>query len=112
MNVSSSDGNGRRAGDIRLSVNAAERGRSGQGARYAGDAKKRFALFAEGREGGSGAAAGFIVEEDRIEDGLHVAAHAVSVIVEFLDDAIEVPGTGLAGDEPLDEITAAERSDG
>src|SRR5881398_406091 len=55
--------------------------------------------------------AGFVVEEDRFDDGGHVSAYAGAVVVEDLGNPIDVSGAGGRGDEALDELTADERAD-
>ena len=56
-------------------------------------------------------AARLIIQQDRLDDRLHVAAHAGAVIVEDLCDAINIIAAGIARDQPLDELAADERPD-
>ena len=55
------------------------------------------------------AAAGFRIEQNRRDDGLHITAHAVAVIVKDLRNAADISGTGIAGDQFLDQLLADKR---
>ncbi len=73
-----------------LAVGAADGGWRGKGARDRGDAEERLALFAVGRLGNQVRAARFVIQQNRLDDGLEVAPDAGAVIVENLGDAINI----------------------
>src|SRR5437867_3088546 len=87
-----------------LAISAIEGGGRSESASGGRDAQEGLALFAEGGLAQHGGAAGFIVEQNRFNDGLHVAANAGAVVVEFLDDAIKVLATWMARNQTLNEL--------
>src|SRR5437762_4883531 len=87
-----------------LDVGCAERGWRRKSASGGRNAQERLALFAERRHAELVGAACFVIEQNSLEDGLHISPHPRTIVVEGLHYAIEVSCTRLAGDQPLNEL--------
>ena len=71
----------------------------------------RLAKLAESRGAQTGRAARFVVKQDGREHRLHVATHAVTVVVEDRRHTRHIGRAGVAGHQPLDHLLAKERTD-
>src|SRR5207249_7950574 len=83
----------------------------GESTSHRGDSQERLALFAERRHAEQVGAACFVIEQNSLEDGLHISTHPRTIVVEGLHYAIEVSCTRLAGDKPLNELATNEWPD-
>src|ERR1017187_5241080 len=52
-----------------------------------------------------------VIHQYRANDRGKVATHAVSVVIENRDDPINITRTRIAGDQPLNQLTAEKRAD-
>src|SRR5437762_2831341 len=95
------DGNGPPAA---LDIICTERLWRRKSPRERSDAQERFALFAEISLASNGGAAGFVIEQDRLDHLLQVAADSIAVVIEFPHHPIEIFAAGMTGDEPLDKL--------
>ena len=76
-----------------------------------GEAQHRLADAAEGGLLAGVVAPGFLIQQHGADHGLHVAAHALAVVVEGAGHTPHVGGRGVAGDQTLDQLPTDEGAD-
>jgi len=48
----------------------------------------------------------FVIGQNGKDDGLQISTHALAVVIELLRHAVNIPRTGIAGDQPLRSVAA------
>ena len=76
-----------------------------------GEAQHRFADAAEGGLLAGVVAPRFFIQQHGADHGLHVATHALTVVVEGAGHTPHVGGRGVAGDQTLDQLPTDEGAD-